>query len=298
MIMKISNKINILCDSKKLLVLGTLDSQYQNILDTYFSNKELMQINKSSIEIINESYFEQFDLIIITFDLNSFNLFFEMKLTLPKDAMVIIPKELYLQFQSHINTISSFLVGDFSQELFLDKLYNTLAIKETNQLISSKEKIINKYKNDSINTDINEFLDKYSGSIMFINEDLNEQLEKLKELEISKEIFKNIATNMIQFANILKHNEHLEHLAGVFSEFSEFLKALDLESIEPSRYGAFDYLTTIVEDITIYIDELFVYRLFKDVRVFEDSLENNIGYFEAALFGMEESEDEENLEFF
>ena len=72
---------------------------------------------------------------------------------------------------------------------------------------------------------------------------------------------------------------------------------LDLSSISAENYDAFDYLTTIVEDITIYLDELFVYKLFKDVHVFEDSLENNIKYFEDSLCNKVE-EDDDNLEFF
>ena len=45
---------------------------------------------------------------------------------------------------------------------------------------------------------------------MFINDDLNENLERLKDLELSKEIFKNISNNMVQLSNILKQNESLE----------------------------------------------------------------------------------------
>lgn len=298
MIMKISNKINILSESTKLLTLGKVTTDTTDTLNRFFKNQEILDINENTLEVLNENFLKQFDIVIFSFTQADYDLYLKTNPIFPKNAIVIIEDILYANFIQHINQIATLLIGEFSQELLLEKIYNILAIKEANSLIKSKEKIINKFKDDTVNEDINQFLDQYSGSIMFINDDLNEQLTKLKDLEISKEIFDNISSNLIQFSSVLKENEQLEHLATVFNEFSEFLKTLDLESIQPAQYVAFDYLTTIVEDITIYIDELFVYRLFKDVRVFEDSLENNIGYFEASLFGLEENENEENLEFF
>ena len=118
---------------------------------------------------------------------------------------------------------------------------------------------------------------------MFLNEDLNDNCDRLKDLEISEELFADISTNILKLNNILKHNKSFNKLSLTFDQLSDFLTTLDLESIRPENYSAFDYLTTIVEDITIYLDELFVYKLFKDVHVFEDSLENNIKFFEDSL---------------
>ena len=133
---------------------------------------------------------------------------------------------------------------------------------------------------------------------MFINEDLTVELEALKNLDMSKEVFSNISASLIKLANVMKKNINLVHLGTLFFEFSQFLDAIEIDKIEPSKYSAFDYLSHIIEDLTLYIDELFVYRLFKDVKVFEDSMSNNISYFEAELYGLEIDSNSDNLEFF
>ncbi len=146
---------------------------------------------------------------------------------------------------------------------------------------------------------IDEFLDKYSGSIMFINDDLNENLEKLKDLDISKETFKSISINLTQLSLVFQKDKKLEHISELFLEFGQFLEHLDFEMIEPANYSAFDLLTTIVEDLRMYINDMFVSKVLKDVYIFEDSMQNNINYFEAKLFGFEIDEDkDEDLEFF
>jgi hypothetical protein len=132
---------------------------------------------------------------------------------------------------------------------------------------------------------------------MFLNDDLSTNCDRLKDLEISEELFSDISSNILKLNNILKYNKSFDKLSVTFDQLSDFLTTLDFESIKPENYSAFDYLTTIVEDITIYLDELFVYKLFKDVHVFEDSLENNIKFFEDSL-NNEVDEEDDNLEFF
>jgi hypothetical protein len=147
---------------------------------------------------------------------------------------------------------------------------------------------------------IDEFLDKYSGSIMFINDDLNENLEKLKDLDISKETFKSVSTNLTQLALVFQKDKKLEHIAELFLEFGQFLEHIDFEGIEPSSYGAFDLLTTIIEDLRIYINDMFVSKVLKDVYIFEDSMQNNINYFKDKLFDskLDNEDKDEDLEFF
>lgn len=203
---------------------------------------------------------------------------------------------MYIDFKKYINISFATLLSPIDEDTLLYKIYARLAIIETNGFLKTKEKVLNKYKNDSINNEIDTFLDQYSGSIMFINDDLNDSLKRLKDLEISKEVFSDISANLVELSNIFAQNKKLDQLSTLFLEFSQFLNSLDFESIEPSRFEAFDYLTTIVEETTLYIDELFVYRLFKDVSVFEYSIANNIEYFESKLFGNDEK-NEDNLSF-
>lgn len=298
MITKLSNKLTLLTQSSKLLIVGTLEEKLLESVKKYFKTVELFEDIEASKEILNSTLYDQFHVIIFSFDKEGFDSFTKNSIEFSSKGVYILQKDIFEEFTPFINDIHALLI-DPNEDQLLDKIYGAVSILETNNLIKTKEKVVKKYKNDAINDDIDTFLDQYSGNIMFINDDLNESLEKLKDLEISKEIFLNISTNMLQLSHIFKENESLKNLSYLLEEFSQFLESIDLESIEPSRYSSFDYLTNIVEDLTFYIDELFVYRLFKDVAIFEDSMENNIGYFESQLFGLkDDDEEDENLEFF
>ena len=75
MITKISNKINLLAKRHKVLVLGTLENELFESVDKYFINKEYLDLNEDTLNILSESFFEQFDIIIFSFNNKNFNLF-------------------------------------------------------------------------------------------------------------------------------------------------------------------------------------------------------------------------------
>lgn len=298
MITKISNKLNLLTSTSKILVVGNINSIIDDTIDKYFIHKENIEINDQTTDILNFSLYEQFDVIVFSFDKQSFEIYKKDNRDIPHNGIFIISDELYLEFKPFINKVFATLVGEVSEKEFISKIYGVLSINETDNLIKTKEKVVNKYKNDTVNDEINTFLDQYSGNILFINDDLNENLQRLRDLELSHDIFKNLSTSLLQLSNILKQNESLVHLSNMLIDFGKFLEDLDVEQIDPSNFSAFDYLTTIIEDLTIYIDELFVYKLFKNVHIFEDSVENNINYFKMQLLGTDTNEDDDNLEFF
>lgn len=297
MLVNLINKITLLAPNAKILQLGKQIDSLSDTVEKTFKTKEYYDITAESLDILNSNLYDQFDVVVLSLDKKRFEMFKENEHTFPENIIYIIDDDIYEEFRPYINKAYSILMEPISQDIFLAKVFGLFAINEANSLLKTKQMVINKYKDNSINNEIDSFLDQYSGSMMFINDDLNESLQRLKDLEISKEVFSKVSVNLVQLSNIFEKNENLTHLANLFKEFSQFIDSIDFESIEPSRFVAFDYLTTIIEDTILYIDELFVYRLFKDVKVFQDSMENNITYFEAKLFGKEESNDD-NLEFF
>jgi len=297
MVSKFSTKITLLSQNTKVLIIGTLPDQLNQLMDTYFSSKEYIELNENTSEILNDNLYAPYDVIIFSLNAINLELFKNTVNYFPQHSIVVIEEDIYSSLSGYINSIFSLSILPIANDLFMDNIYNVLCVEETNRIIKTKEKVINKYKNDDANNNINEFLDKYHGTIMFLNEDLNDNCNRLKDLEISEELFSDISTNILKLNNILKHNKSFNKLLLTFDQLSDFLSTLDLESIRPENYNAFDYLSNIVEDITIYLDELFVYKLFKDVHVFEDSLENNIKFFEDSLKDTVDEEDD-NLEFF
>ena len=301
MITKLVNKINILSSTNgKILVLGNIAENILEMLNNYFKTVELLDFTDESSQIINNTLLEQFDIVIFSLNKESIKYIDVLNehSNIFKNSLVLLEENLYVDFKPYVNSVNSLLVYPLEEKQLLDKIYVLLALTETESLIKTKQKLLRKYEDDDTNKDIDTFLDQYSGQIMFINDDINENLERLNNFEFNQELFSSFAANLFELNDIFKKDSHLDTISDLFLEFGQFLDSLDLEKIDPSRYNAFDYLANIIEDLTIYIDELFIYRILKDVKIFSDSMQNNISYFEAALFGHNENGDEENLEFF
>ena len=291
MITKLSNKINILSSDLKVLIIGKIQNDINEILSKYFSIKEYLEITSDSVDILNGTLYEQFDLIIFVPEDEDYT-------KIPPNAIVILNEINYKSFLNYVNKVYAIAIYPINELEITNKIYGALSILETNSIIKTKEKLINKYKKVTVKHNMTEFLDQNSGTMMFINDDLNETLKKLKELEFSKDILNSISVNLIKLSNVFSSESTLINISIIFKEFAQFLDDLDLESIEPSRYGAFDFLTNIIEDLTMFIDELFIYKIIKDTKLFVDSLKNNIIYFEDKLSGYKKSESDDNLEFF
>jgi hypothetical protein len=294
---KLSTKLNLLTKNSTILIVGELNKRLSSIVEQHFKHKEHINFTEQSMEILNASFVAKFDITLFILNKNNFEILKEIDIIKSHNIIYLIDDNIYESFRPYINHSFATIVSPVDDDIILEKFYTLLATYEVNNLLKTKEKIVNKYKDETINDDIEPFLDTHSGNIMFINDDLNEQLQKLQNLEISKEIFSNISISLLKLHNILKQNSNLIHLSNLFLEFSQFLDSLDFENIQPEKFSAFDYLTTIIEDITIYIDELFVYKIFKDVKLFEDSMASNMEYFEAKLLGNDNTNDD-NLEFF
>lgn len=290
MITKLINKINILSTNSKVLVVGKLSIDLNETLNKYFKNIEYLNITKDTKNILNKSLYDQHNIIIFAPDAT------DLFSVIPSKSIVILEDNQYEEFKKFTNKVYAVLLSPMEEIEILNKIYGLLAIGEIDVVIKAKEKLIKKYKKDEVSHNIDEFLDRYSGNMMFINDDLNESLEKLRNLELSKDNFQNIATALFQLSVIFAEEKKLITVSRIFSHFGELLINLDLEAIDPSNYSAFDLLTQIIEDLTIYIDELFIYKILKEVHLFEDSMENNIEYFEVELLGREH--DHEDLEFF
>ena len=73
---------------------------------------------------------------------------------------------------------------------------------------------------------------------------------------------------------------------------------LNIETIEIENLEGFEYLSRIIEDISTYLFEYFVSRVFVDVYLFEDSLKNSIQFMKDRLRTKDTSNDASELSFF
>jgi hypothetical protein len=145
-----------------------------------------------------------------------------------------------------------------------------------------------------------EFLDTYEGEVLFLSQDLEEIVQDMQNRNFTPEIFKLLEQKLNDVSDVFLSSTYTQHVSPIFKEFANFISI-----IEPEEFIMFDdameYLCEIVSDINTYINFYFVDRIFSDVYLFQDSLQNSIEFLKRAYscdLGNCKENDGSELDFF
>lgn len=135
-----------------------------------------------------------------------------------------------------------------------------------------------------------EFLDTYEGEVMFLSQDLDDLTEKLVATLFTQEEVELLSQNMLDVHDVFLSSTYTQHIAPIFKDFSEFIGSINLEKLLEHK-EAQDYLCAIIVDVNTYIKQYFIDRIFTDVYLFQDSLQNSIDFLKSSYNTTEVSEE-------
>ena len=283
-ILFLSNKSNAAYDEAKTFFASGIqrnmqNSELENIAITLMSNK---------IDIV---------LLDATEDIAQARKFYDA-IHAYNDRIVIISM-IHHEIQSDtadiIRISDAVLFENCSYEELKGKLVQILSVFYT--IISIGRREVNLKSGSSDVTMLVDFLDFYQGSSLFIVDELIELNQRLKAGELSKELLSEIGGKILDISEIFSKHTLFVRVAPTFKDLGNFLNKLDFSAIQPNGLKAFDYLSEIIDDLNKNMMDIFVDRIFQDVHVFEDSLQNNIEFMKSNLFSTVD-DDESELDFF
>jgi hypothetical protein len=146
-----------------------------------------------------------------------------------------------------------------------------------------------------------EFLDTYEGEVLFLSQDLEEISEKIKEKSFGQENLTILSQLINDVSDVFLSSVYTQQVAPIFKEFSDYIANIDSSDFIKFE-DATSYLSEIVLDVNTYINLYFVDRVFSDVYIFQDSLQNSIEFLKRAyscdLGDCVEDDDGSELDFF
>lgn len=282
-----------------LLLSNNHYDAYDEVKESFVSaiqrNTQASELSNINITLMNN----KIDVVVLdtTYDLVQAKEFLEA-LHSYNDRLVvlsIIGRDQVAQAVDLIVLSDHVLFDSFTSEEFKGKLVQILSVFYTVISIGRREVSLKSGSSDV--TDLVDFLDFYEGSSLFIVDELIELNQKLKAGELSKELLADISGKIMEIAEIFSKHELFIRVAPIFKDLGNFLKKLDFSAIQPSGLKAFDYLSDIIDDLNKNMMDIFVDRIFQDVHVFEDSLQNNIEFMKNHLLSSDETDGSE-LDFF
>lgn len=210
-------------------------------------------------------------------------------------VMVIFDLELSRELYELLPFVDSIVTYPINKAIFYEKLFSLLSICYSLDAISRRD-IVLKSKN-ATELDEESFYDLYAGSVMFIVNDLSDIIISLDSGEMSKQFLVSISDRLEEVVDIFSKSSKTESIVPIFKELIFFLKELELEKIEPKNLKGFSYLSNILNDINIYLSDIFIDRILKNVYIFEHSLQDNIEFMKNTFYPSEVRTKSE-LEFF
>jgi len=293
--------LQFLASEYNILYVGKNSRNIYDDISIYFAQASKIDINERTLNNI-ENTLRKNNINIVIFDLQENNpliiKFFHIITSFSDEIMTLLifePNE-YKNLSDVIPFVDINISYPINKQIFQKKLFTLLSRSYALNSIGRREIIL---KQKSVTeSSIDKFFDTYEGSALFLADELIDLVKKLNDGNLSYSLFKTIANKLDEVANIFSKIEQLNSVTIIYKDFSVYLREIKLENIEPQHLSGFNNLSEILSDVAIYLLDMFVDRIFKDVYIFEHSLQNNIEFTKNKLSGRSEDDDDSDLEFF
>ncbi|WP_457749553.1 hypothetical protein [Sulfurimonas sp.] len=292
--------IQFLAVQYNVLYLGDENKELYEKINPYFKNAHEIDLNETILaKLVN--ILNKYDINVVIINAKDketlANQFFEEIRKYDSEILTMLlfdPKH-YEKLAQTISFVDTIVCYPIIEQLFYKRLFSILSFPYAIKSIGRREIVLKQHivTEDSID----KFFDTYEGSSLFIADELTQIVTQLNAGELSHELFNQIAQILDDVANIFSKSQETISITPVYQELASYLRSIKLEEIQPEHLKAFDFLSEILSDVSVYLLDMFVDRIFKDVYIFEHSLENNIIFMKGQLEGKDD-EDNSELDFF
>ncbi|WP_457749944.1 hypothetical protein [Sulfurimonas sp.] len=284
-----------------ILYIGKDNQKIYDEISSYFLSSSKVDLNEEILAKINTILTKRhINIVVIDVeDNNPLAVDFYHAVRAFNDEIVIMlmfnPKE-YRKLFEIVPQVDISVSYPINKNTFYKKLFTVLSRAYAVNSIGRRDIIL---KQESVTEEpIDKFFDTYEGSALFIADDLMDMVKELNSGNLTHDFFVNIAKKIEDVANIFAKAEQTKSVTPIYTELALYLKELDLSTIQPENLKGFTYLSEILSDVSVYLMDMFVDRIFKDVYIFEYSLKNNIEFMKNTLSGTLQEDDESELDFF
>lgn len=135
--------------------------------------------------------------------------------------------------------------------------------------------------------------------VIYLCESLEKTSRAIDSGDLSEEVFESLKEDLAHIEVLFdEYMIRSRRIKSIIANFSSFVNNLDLEDVSFETFEGFDYLSRIVEDITVFLRQYFLERQFEDLYIIEDSLKNSVEFMRAKFMKLPPEKDKSHMEFF
>jgi len=294
-----SNYLQFLATEYNILYIGKSSEEIYDETSSYFMSASKIDINKEILNKINTILLKRhINIIVLDVQKNDeLAIDFYHAIREFNDEILIMlmfnPKE-YKKLFEIIPFVDATVSYPIDKDTFHKRLFTVLSRTYAMNSIGRRD-IVLKQENAKEEESIDKFFDTYEGSSLFLADDLTDMVNELNAGNLTHQFFVNIANQLDKVAEIFSKTQQTKSVTPIYEDLATYLRKLDLQTIQPENLEGFTYLSNILSDVSFYLMDMFVDRIFKNVYVFEHSLQSNIMFMENRLNGKKEDEGELNF---
>lgn len=281
--------LKFIAKNKNLLLFGEDNLRHLNGLFNMFNDILIQESTDYTLNNLNTTILNNnIDVVII----NSKENIEEISLYLLEIIKNEDIKILYCQNEEEevhfkmLNISNTSFTKSINEELLSYKMYSLL-----------QEKAFDETK--TIEDTNSTYIDSFEIQIIFIRDELYHLSKNIDQGDISEGNIHKIkqSINRINriFENYLMYSKKIKNS---MKYFAIMLNKVDLKKASVNNIESFTYLSRIIEDIALFLDNYFIKRNFTDLYVVEDSLENSLRFLKSSFKEKEQNTDDSSLEFF
>lgn len=132
--------------------------------------------------------------------------------------------------------------------------------------------------------------------LIILEEELHIEIEKLYLNKISSNLILNVASILRKIYSIFSFLEELSKLGKVLLNLAIFLESLDVNNLNAEKRNKLKILEFIYDDVSRFIETVFVYKDSLDISYLEDSLNSSVEQLKMSI--LDEKIEEDELELF
>lgn len=132
--------------------------------------------------------------------------------------------------------------------------------------------------------------------LIYLSKDFNEAIERIYLNKLNQDLVDDVSNILRGMYSIFSFIDVLKSLGEVLYELAIFLEELNFSSLNSTQIDKLKILEFIYDDISRFIDTVFVYKDTLDVHYLEDSLRSSVLQLKHNMF--QESLEEDELELF
>lgn len=179
----------------------------------------------------------------------------------------------------------------------VDKSKENLSIKDINKVIQhdriTASNFLESMQNDYCVWSV---METQIEELLVLIDELHDEIQKVYLNNISTDLILNIASILRRIYSIFSFLDELTKLAKVIFELVVFLESLDINTLSNEKKSKLKILEFIYDDISRFIETVFVYKDTLDVLYLEDSLHSSIEQLKITV--LDKQIEEEELELF